>query len=120
MFSVRNAVVVAVMQIGVIVAGVLAAGLWCHAAAIGNVNIPFPTLYLFSYGMCGFLIPLIWGSSAAFLIHHQKISDELKSLTFWLGVLILFAMIAFVLYADVSPFFHIVWNPQGGGTNDAE
>jgi hypothetical protein len=118
MFSVRNAVVVAIMQVGVIVAGVLAAGLWCRTAVTGHVMIPFPTLCLFTYGICGFVIPLVWGSCAAFVIHQQKFSDGLKSLMFWFGVLMLLAMAVIVLYADASPFFHITWSLSGG--DDAE
>jgi len=118
MFSARNAVVVAIMQVGVIVIGVLAAGLWCHAAATDRVMIPFPTLCLFTCGICGFMIPLIWGSCAAFVIHQSKFSDELKSLIFWLGILLLLAMVIFVLYADASPFFRIVWRVGNGNEGE--
>src|SRR5580698_1955552 len=101
MYSFRNTVIVAVMQIGVIVAGVLAAGLWHKTWSGANLAMPFPAAMLYSYGIAGFSIPLAWSILTLILIPRPEISDEAKDLMFWSGVLVLVSLVVFVLYADV-------------------
>ena len=54
MFTVYNATLVAVMQVGVIVAVVLASGLWHKFATSSCMAMPTPAGLLYSYGMAGF------------------------------------------------------------------
>ena len=114
MFTIYNATLVAVMQVGVIVAGVLASGLWHKASTSNGLIIPNPVAFLYSYGIDGFVIPLAWISFALLLRSRPEVSDEIKSLAFWLGVLVLIALVVFVIYANVSPFFRIMWHMNGG------
>ncbi len=114
MFTIRNATLVAIMQVGVIVAGVLAAGLWHKAATADGILIPFPVAFLYSYGSVGFVIPLAWIVVALLLRSRPEVSDEMKRLVFWFGVLVLIALITFVIYANVSPCFRIMWHLSGG------
>lgn len=102
------------MQVGVIVAGVLASGLWHKAATAEGAMIPFSTIFLFNYGVVGFAIPLIWCSGSAVLATNPRVSDGVRSLMFWFGILVLLAIVCFVLYAGVSPFFRIMWSLSGG------
>jgi len=111
MYSFRNTVIVAVMQIGVIVAGVLAAGLW-HKAWSG-MAMPFPASILYSYGIAGFSIPWFWSFLTLILFRRPEVSDETKELMFWSGVLVLLSLVVFVLYADVTPVFQGTWNLAG-------
>lgn len=104
MFSVRNAVLVAIMQVGVIVAGILAAGLVFKAWTSMNAPLPLPAAMLVNYGVLGFAIPLTWSIVALFLRGRSEVSDDLKNLAFWLGVLVLLALGFFVVYADLSPW----------------
>lgn len=111
---IRNIVIVAIMQVGVVVTGVLASGIW-HKEEISNgLILPYQTTLLFSYGLMGLAVPLIWGSCAVVLAARPNVPDELKNLMFWLGILVLVAIIAFVAYADVSPLLRTMWNPGGG------
>lgn len=114
MYSIRNAVRVAMMQVAVIVAGVLASGLWHRAAIAEGVIIPASTVFLFNFGVIGFAIPLIWCSCSLVLAGNPSVSEEARSLMFWFGVLLLSALVCFVLYADISPFFHITWRLGDG------
>lgn len=118
MASIRNTVVVAIMQVGVIVAGVLAAGV-CHKIWSAN-NTPVPSLVamLCSYGVAGFCIPLAWGIGAVVILLRKDASEDVKDLIFWLGVLVLVGLIAFVLYADVPPWFRAEWGVGGSSLND--
>jgi hypothetical protein len=114
MFTVYNATLVAVMQVGVIVAGVLAAGLWHKFATDSRMGMPFPTSLIYHYGTIGFAIPFIWITCALLLRGRDKVSDEIKSLACWFGVFILIALVVFMIYANVSPLFRIMWRMGGG------
>jgi len=110
MFTIRNAVLVAVMQVGVIVAGVLASGFWFKFSTSSNMQMPFQASLLFNYGIAGFVIPFSWLIFALLLRARPGLSDEIKGLAFGFGVLILIGLAFFVLYADVSPCFRIMWS----------
>jgi hypothetical protein len=113
MASIRNILVVTIMQIAVIVVGVLAAGL-CHRAFTGdNVAMPLPVAMLYWHGVVGLLIPATWGIGTVVLHLRTNIGDGIKTLAFWLGILILIVITIFVLYADVTPWFRIMWNLGG-------
>jgi hypothetical protein len=110
MFSIYNAILVAVMQVGVIVAGVLASGLW-HRASINNgLAMPPAAGLLYRYGVAGFLIPLAWLIFALVVRRSRAVSDDMKSLAFGLGIAVLIALGVFVIYADVVPVFHNFWH----------
>lgn len=113
MASIRNIVVVAIMQVGVIVAGVLAAGI-CHKVfTADNLPVPLPALLLYAHGFMGFLIPMAWSIVTVMLFLRPNVSDDVRTLMFWLGVLVLVVMVIFCLYADISPWFRIGWVVNG-------
>jgi hypothetical protein len=104
MGSIRNTVIVAILQVGVVVAGVLAAGI-CHRIWMSR-DWPVPPLIalLYNHGVMGLIIPLAWITGAATLHTRFGASDDVRALMFWLGVLVLVALTIFALYADVSPW----------------
>lgn len=116
MSSIRNIVVVAIMQVGVIVAGVLAAGI-CHKVwEIHGMVMPGPVAMVYWHGFMGFLIPAIWGTGTVALYLRANISDEIKALAFWFGVLILIVSAAFIVYADATPWLNgAVWHVEDNG-----
>jgi hypothetical protein len=114
MFTIYNATLVAVMQVGVIVAGVLASGLWHKFTTESRMDMPFPASLIYLYGTIGFAIPLVWITCALLLLSRDKTSDEIKRLGFLVGVLILVALVIFMAYANVSPCFRIMWHIGGG------
>jgi hypothetical protein len=114
MFTIYNATLVAIIQVGVIVAGVLASGLWHKASIDSGLAMPLPAGLLYSYGMIGFAVPLTWLALAMLVRRSPSISDEAKGLAFGFGVLVLIALVIFVIYANVSPFFRIMWGMNGG------
>ena len=120
MVTIRNTVVVAIMQVGVIVAGVLAAGI-CHRMSVSNnTAMPFLALALYSYGVVGLLIPLAWVTGAVVLQLRANFSDSITVLMFWLGILLLIALTVFVFYADVPPLLRglINMHSNNGGIDD--
>ncbi len=114
MFTIYNATLVAVMQVGVIVAGVLASGLWHKFMTDSRMEMPFPASCIYPYGTIGFAIPFMWIICALLLRRRDNVSDGIKSLAFWFGVLILVTLAIFMIYANVSPCFQI----SGGMSGD--
>ena len=110
MASIRNTVIVAILQVGVIVAGVLAAGV-CHRVWVSS-NLPLPPLValLYNYGVAGLIIPLAWVTGAATLHTRSGVSDDVRTLMFWLGILVVIALTVFALYADVPPWLMYMYN----------
>jgi hypothetical protein len=98
----------------VIVAGVLAAGLWHKAWLDPYLSMPFPAAMLYSYGIVGFSIPLTWSILTLVLLRRPEVLDETKDLMFWLGVLMLVVLVVFVVYADVTPLLHGTWGLAAG------
>lgn len=113
MFSIYNTTLVALMQTGVVVAGVLASGLW-HRFTNGN-GLPMPPLagLLYNYGQTGLLIPLAWLIPALLLRRSSSVPDGVKSLAFILGIVLLIGLVLLVICADVAPVFNVMWNLRG-------
>jgi hypothetical protein len=110
MFTVRNTIIIAVMQVGVIVVGALGAGLCHQIFTRSGILMPWPAQFFYSYGVAAFLIPLAWGATALVLERSPVLSDNLKNLAFCSGIVILILLIGFVLYADVTPWLHGTWS----------
>jgi len=101
------------MQVGVIVAGVLASGVW-HKMAIGdNIRLPYPVMFLYGYGVWGLFIPLIWILCTMLIGNHPHTSDWFKILMLWSGVLLILALAEFVLFANISPLLSITFTLSG-------
>jgi hypothetical protein len=113
MFSILNLARLAVMQVGVIVVGVLASGLWHRLSISNGMAMPLPAGLLYNYGVAGLLIPLAWLLVALLLRRSSAIPDGVKALAFILGIAMLLGLVVFVIYADVFPVFHIMWNVRG-------
>ena len=116
MFTVANAVAVAIMQVGMIIAGVLASGFWYKMATSQGFVIPFWIALVYTIGAAALAVPLVWLSGVLFLRTRQGVPDIIKSLAFWFGVLILIGFAMFVIYATVVPWF---WGSLGGGNGEA-
>ena len=119
MSSIRNIVVVAIMQVGVIAAGILAAGI-CHKVSESNgIAMPAAVSAVYWHGIAGLLIPLVWGSGTVVLFLRANISDEIKTLAFWFGVLALVVLAVFVVYADATPWLNGgMWHLAGDDNGD--
>ncbi|HEX3626986.1 MAG TPA: hypothetical protein VH280_16370 [Verrucomicrobiae bacterium] len=116
MSSIRNTVVVALLQVGVIVAAVLAAGV-CHRVWLSRGWVsPILVMLFYNYGVAGLLIPLTWAAGAVALQIRPGVSEDVRILMFWLGVLILIVLVVLAVYADVSPW--LVYLRNTGNPDD--
>lgn len=114
MSSIRNTVVVAIMQVGVIVASVLAAGILHRVWMSRDWTLPVPAALLYDSGVGALLIPLVWATAAAVLHVRAGVSEDGRALMFWLGILILISLIIFSVYADVAPWLVFLQNAGNG------
>ena len=103
MCTIRNIVLVTLLQIGVVVIGVPAAGL---ARKAGVLAIPSLTAWLITYGVALLAIPLAWGILLSWLHQRPGLPEEMKSLAFLSGIVVLLALCAFIGYAVVVPWFN--------------
>jgi len=107
MASIKNIVIVALLQVGVIVFGVLAAGIAHKESEINGLIMPSSTTMLYGYGFMGLLVPLAWGAGVVVLQLRANVSDDIRTLMLWLGILVLLSLVIFCLYADISPWLNI-------------
>jgi hypothetical protein len=122
MVTVRNIVILAIMQVGVIVAGVLASGL-CHRVFTTNGwDLPILVAMLYNYGVVALLIPLTWVTGAVALQLRAAVSDRIKILMFWTGLLILIGLAVFIIWMDVPLLIRALItftsNPGDGGMGE--
>jgi hypothetical protein len=115
MSSIKNIVTVAILQVGVIVFGVLAAGIVHKEWSTYDMVMPLPVAILYTYGFVAFLVPLVWSTCAVTLQLRANVSDDLRILIFWFGILLLIGLAVFCVYADVAPWLTGNWNLPGNG-----
>jgi hypothetical protein len=107
MSSIKNIVIVAILQVGVIVFGVLGAGIFHKESSLTGIAMPSLVAMLYGYGFMGLLVPLAWGAGAVVLQLRANVSDDVRTLMLWLGILVLLTLAIFCLYADVSPWLNL-------------
>jgi hypothetical protein len=113
----KNIVIVAVLQVGVIVIGVLAAGLCRKVMALHDLPAPAPAIWLANFGVVMLLLPLAWAAGALVVHLRQGYSEDIRALVFWLGILLLIGLVAGVGYVDVSPWVGFL---RAAGTGEAD
>ena len=106
MFSTKNAVMVALMQTGTIVGGVLAAGtsgkVW--KTMFGPDHVPISFFQLMNFGPLALAIPIVWIVFVLVLRQRTEVSDDAKSLGFGSGVLILVVLIISISVVILGPW----------------
>jgi hypothetical protein len=119
MFTVRNAVLVALMQVGVIVAGVLAAGTSRRAwLAVNSSPVPDSVSQVLSYGPPALVIPLIWIVFVLLLRQRPEVSDDARTLAFYSGILIVVVLGVALGGAVLHPWLGADARGLGGAHED--
>jgi len=104
MFSISKAIKVALMQVGVIVAGILAASVGYHAAS-GRVGfVPASTTFLVHFGFLLLALPLAWITAAVRIRNSEASSRRLRALAIGSGIALIIGLTLFSAYAAGKPW----------------
>jgi hypothetical protein len=93
MASTRNIAIVALMQLGVILIGIL----------LASFAPPNAAAFLRNFGPFGLLIPLIWAVSVVVLNSRTEDAANTATWTFWFGILMLIGLVVLVVYLEFMP-----------------
>ena len=101
MFTTANAVLIAVVQVGIIVGSVLGAGLW--RKILEGKPLPSVTEFLIQYGVLLLGVPLVWISWAGWVRIRKDTAEEVKNLAFLSGIVMVVALLVLGGYGVLSP-----------------
>jgi hypothetical protein len=107
MFTIQNAVRVALVQVVVIVFGVLGAATSRRCWTAFDDFIPVPDsvmLAFFHYGPMAMVVPVVWICLALTLRQRPEVSDDAKHLVFWAGLLLAAGLAGWFGVADLQPW----------------
>ena len=113
-FTIPNAIRLALMQVGVIVAGILAAGIGYHAVNEIGGSMPVSTVFLVHFGLWLLALPLSWITVATRLQRNPESSDRSRTATFLCGILALVLLTLLAVYSAVAPWAQGDLLPRAG------
>lgn len=99
MFTILNAVRLALMQVGVLTIGVLGAGLHRKIVMMNGWQPPPLISAITDYGFISLILPLVW-ITVAVLVHRREMSDAAKNMVFSSGAVLVAVMIIFFVIVD--------------------
>lgn len=108
-FTTRNAVIVALVQTGVIVAGVLGAGAVCKwYASTGSLGPPAMTAFASEYGYRALVIPPAWAAAALWALRHEDDEGGPRVLTFLTGLFIILVLLVLAFQVAALPLLRLL------------
>jgi hypothetical protein len=102
-FTTRNTVILALVQVGVIVLGVLGAGAAHKWSTTFNIRLPSSTIFVAEYGFLALVLPVAWVTVALLSMRRDAESENAKPLVFYSGILLLLVLLLTVGCAGVRP-----------------
>lgn len=104
MYSQRNLVVVALLQVGVLVMGRL--GLGAVERVFMERQMPLTSAFMMMRGLTWilFLVPLGWTMAGVYGRQYLRDGEEFGDLWLWFGMVILVGLTGAELWAGLSPF----------------
>jgi hypothetical protein len=107
-FTVRNTVILALVQVGVIVAGVLGAGAAHKWYAPMGVRVPALTTFVADYGFLALGLPVAWVTVALLVLKHEPESAAPAWLVVASGLLLLVLLLIGVWQASGVPLLRLM------------
>ncbi len=105
LFTIRNTVLVALTQVGIVVVGVLASAVFGKIWNSESVPLPVATMLLLQYGSLLLFLPILWIAIVLKLRLSPLVSDDVKGLAFATGILLIAGLVIFFAYALIRPWF---------------
>jgi hypothetical protein len=106
-FTVRNTVILGLVQIIVIVVGVLGACVAHKWFVPWNVKLPQWTIFVADYGIFALILPVIWVAWALLVLRREDESGY-HVLAVVAGILLLVGLLVVTFNAAVVPFVGII------------
>lgn len=104
-FTIRNAVVIALAQVAIIVAGILGAGATGRILETNpNALMPPALQVLVSYGAFLLVVPLAWITIALLIRRNPRCGDAIKVLTFVSGPVLALTLAIFFIAVVARSF----------------
>jgi hypothetical protein len=109
-FSSRNAVVLALLQVGVLVLGILGAGASARILQAGNHGpTPWLTRVVINYGVASLALPVIWIGAYVRFARRPEASESAKALAFATGLVLLAILSGIVVCGIAQPWMRLDW-----------
>ena len=102
-FTIRNAVLIALVQVAIIVTRVLAAGISHKWWATPGIQLPQTTLFLINYGVVLLSAPVVW-IALALRLRISHLPDSVKSIAFLSGFLLILILLVLIGHAVITPW----------------
>lgn len=119
-FSRRNAVLLSLMQVGVVVFGILGLAASRKLFEAGGDKVPALSLFLLNYGEVLLAAPLLWIAVAMRARRAAALPDEIKTLFFFSGFAVLAALVILIGYGVAQPWLHADWGAKMREKNSVE
>ena len=110
-FTTRNTVIVALVQVGVVVAGVLTAGACLKWFATFGLTPPPATTLLAEYGFLALALPVVWAAVTLRILRWRDESDEADEVKVYAvlsGFVLLLLLLIGVYYAAAGPLLRVL------------
>jgi hypothetical protein len=105
-----NTAILGLIQIGVVVVGVIGAGVTAHRLGEFGIAIPAWSSTTAAYGWFALAIPVVWITTSMILQHRDEVSDFPEGLTYFSGYLVLLLLIVGAITAVLPPWIQLM-NP---------
>ncbi len=114
-YTARNTAILGLVQVGVIVLGVLGAGLTVMCFTEWNAQLTPWTKLVASWGFLALVVPVIWAALALGLLVSAEDHDFARVVTFCWGVIMVALLLAGVVYSSAMPWLRL-FSPCGIGS----
>jgi hypothetical protein len=112
-FTVRNTVILALAQVGVIVAGVLGGGATVKWYATMQVRPPAAAALVAEHGHFALALPLFWAGVALYFLHRERGDEDVGWLVFLSGLALLLLLVVVAGYCVAAPFLRLFGGSSG-------
>ena len=107
MMTVRNVMVIAMAQVAVIVAGVLAAAVASKVMTTASIEVPGETSAFATFGIALLLLPLVWAAVLLSFVRSPNASERNAGIVFVFGIVLLAGLLWAAWSIAISPFLKV-------------
>ncbi len=114
MVTVRNVIIMAMAQVAVIVAGVLAAAVALKVMTTGSIEVSSETSAFATYGAALLLLPLAWITVLLSILRSPNAVGRYAGIVYLMGIVLLAGLLWAAWSTAIGPFFRVCFFSIGG------